>query len=462
MTSTLRVPEAKPASTGNRPSLVYDNTHWHVLAATWLGELFDGMDASIYVLTLYPALSELLNTQSHVEIAPIGAAIMAIFIIGWTLGGMVFGTLADYIGRSRTMVITILLYAICTGLCALSHNWVELAIYRFFVGFGIGGEIGIGAVMISECWKGRSRAHAAGILASSFACGYLVAALLNLSIGQFGWRCLFFAGIAPALVTLYIRSHVKEPEQFLLMQALKKSLRSRRRSDLTKDEQELIGFTFPRMFAGTNLRSTMVVIGLATPAIVGYWAVLSWIPAWINQLVPGGAITERSTAAVVMNLGAICSTVSAGIIVSAIGRRSAFKVASAGALLCCLILFGTVSQFGPAFIILSFFLGAFASLPFALLFVYVPELFDASIRSTAFGFSVTVGRFFAAAAAIAGGQLIAYFGGSYPAAGMTVGMIYIVGLIVSFFMPITSGRVQFALSTAAPGRERRSIETMHE
>jgi MFS family permease len=452
MTNAVVATEKQPCSAGtDGPAIAQDSARWHVLGATWLGELFDGMDASICVLTLVPALSELLGTQSHVEIAPVGAAIMATFIIGWTIGGMVFGALSDYIGRSRTLTITILLYAVCTGLCALSHNWMELAFYRFLVGCGIGGEIGIGAVMVAECWRGRSRVHAAGVLASSFAFGYLVAAVLNLCLGGFGWRWLFVAGIAPALVTLYIRSHVKEPEQFVLMNALKKSLRARRRSDLTGEEKDLIAFTFPKMFAGANLRNTLVVIGLATPAIVGYWAVLSWIPSWINQLVPGGAIAERSAAAVAMNLGAICSTLSAGMIVSKVGRQSAFKIASAGALLSCLLLFGTVSQFGAAFILLVFLLGAFACLPFALLFVYVPELFDASIRGTAFGFSVTVGRIVAAAATIAGGQLIAFFGGSYPAAGMTVGMIYILGLAVSFVMPMTSGKVEFTLNKTGSG-----------
>src|SRR5271170_5859318 len=113
-------------------------SQWHVLLATWLGEMFDGMDASIFVLVLFPALSELLNTKSHSIVGLHGSYILATFMVGWAIGGIGFGILADYIGRARTLVYTILLYAIFTGLCALSHNWQEMAIYRFLVGCGIG------------------------------------------------------------------------------------------------------------------------------------------------------------------------------------------------------------------------------------------------------------------------------------------------------------------------------------
>src|SRR5262249_39925018 len=183
----------------------------HVLLAAWLGELFDGMDASIYVLVLFPALSELLNTTSHSSVGLVGSVILAIFMLGWACGAIVFGILSDYIGRARVMVLTILVYALCTGLCALSHNWWELAFYRFLVGCGIGGEISIGAVMLAESWKGRARLHATAIMSTSFGFGYLSAALINLALGHLGWRWLFVVGIAPALLTVYIRAKLREP-----------------------------------------------------------------------------------------------------------------------------------------------------------------------------------------------------------------------------------------------------------
>ena len=114
--------------------------NFHVLLATWLGTLFDGMDCSIYILTLYPSLSELLGTTSHATVGSYGALLLALFMFGWAAGAVVFGMCADRIGRSKTLVLTVLLYAFCTGLCAICQTWQELALCRFFVGCGIGGE----------------------------------------------------------------------------------------------------------------------------------------------------------------------------------------------------------------------------------------------------------------------------------------------------------------------------------
>lgn len=421
------------------------NSKWHVLLATWLGELFDGMDASIFVLVLFPALSELIGSSSHATVGVYGSVILAIFMIGWAVGAIVFGTVADYIGRSKTMMITILLYAICTGLCALSHNWWELAIYRFLVGCGIGGEISIGAVMVSEFFRGRSRLHAVAFLSTSFGCGYLIAALLNFVLGPIGWRWLFVAGVAPALVTVYIRAKLREPEQFLAVQKLKSQLRAKPKAALTREESSLLGFTLPKLFLPENRCRVALVVGLASTAIIGYWAVLSWIPAWVNQLTGSNAVNERSQTAIIMNLGAILAAAAGGWILEKFGRRNAFRFTFAGALASCMAMFLTVKSFSTVLLSLVFFVGAFATLPFVFLFTYVPELFNANIRGTAFGFSVQLGRIFAACAAIAGGQIISLFGGSYAIAGACVASIYILGFLCTYFMPQTSGEVEIGI-----------------
>ncbi len=432
------------AADGQRPA----RAQLHVLLATWLGELFDGMDASIYVLVLFPALSELLNTTSHSNVGIVGSVILAIFMLGWACGAIVFGILADYIGRARTMVLTILVYALCTGLCALAHNWWELAFYRFLVGCGIGGEISIGAVMLAECWKGRARLHATAIMSTSFGFGYLTAALLNLAIGHLGWRWLFVVGIAPALLTVYIRAKLREPEQFQAVQKVKKQLRQKPKSELTPSEKHLLSFTLPEIFAPHTIAKTLTVIALASTAIIGYWAVLSWIPAWINQLTGTLAVHERSTAAIALNLGAILAAGLGGVVIDRLGRPLAFRFAFIGALLSCIGMFLSVKAFGPALLCWAFVVGGFATMPFVFLFIYVPELFDTRIRGTAFGVSVQLGRIFAAAAAVAGGQLIAVFGGSYALAGASVATLYTVGILVSFFLPKSTGEVSADIDPA--------------
>lgn len=422
-----------------------NGNRWHVLLATWLGELFDGMDASIFVLVLFPALSELLQTQSHAAVGATGSIMLSLFMVGWAVGAFFFGIVADHIGRSRTLLITIWLYAICTGLCALCQSWMELAACRFLVGCGIGGEISIGAVMLAESWHGRARVHALSALATSFGAGYLIAALLNYVLCPLGWRWLFVAGVAPALITIYVRAKLKEPDSFVALQNKKDKLKGKSAHELSKEEKEMLIHPLVKLFRKEHLISILTVIGLASTAIVGYWAVLSWIPAWVNQLTGTQAVMERSQTAIVMNIGAIIASALGGLAVEKFGRRNSFRICFVGALISCLAMFLGVKSFGIFLLTSVFFVGAFATMPFVLLFIYVPELFSAEIRGTAFGFSVQVGRVFAACAALAGGQVIQNFGGSYACAGVSVSLFYLLGIACTFFMPQTDSDSQTAL-----------------
>jgi MFS family permease len=421
------VGQSSPEAVADGPS------RWHVLLATWLGEMFDGMDASIFVLVLFPALSELLNTKSHSVVGVHGSYILATFMVGWALGGIVFGVLADQIGRARTLVYTILLYAVCTGLCGLSHTWQEMAFYRFLVGCGIGGEISIGGVLMAECWRGKSRLHATGAMCTSFGFGYIVAALLNLVLGSIGWRWLFLAGVVPAILTAYIRAKLKEPAQFELMREYKKRLRAKPKGELTDEEAALLKPTLPQVFSKENLGRTVLSMCLASTAIVGYWAVLAWIPPWINQLTGGAAVQERSMAAIALNLGAIVSAFLTGAFVIGLGRRATFAMYYVGALACCLGMFLSTKSFGMPLVAWCFAVGFFAVGIFTTLFIFVPESYETKLRATAMGFCIQVGRLAAAAAALTGGQLIAMFGGSYAMAGAAVSLFYLVGIVASMF-----------------------------
>ena len=179
------------------------------------------MDATIYALVLHPALHELLRAQaggasvSQEAIGWYGGIIFSIFLIGWAIGGVLFGVLADRFGRTRTLVFTILIYALFTGMAALSANWWQLALYRFLTALGIGGEWAAGAALVAEVWPEEQRAKAAGILQSAWAAGFFIAALVNLLMRESGWRPIFLVGIAPAMVALFVRLWVKEPERWV-------------------------------------------------------------------------------------------------------------------------------------------------------------------------------------------------------------------------------------------------------
>lgn len=417
-------------------------SRWHVLLATWLGAFFDGLDATIYVMVLFPALSELLKTNSHSEVGVIGSYVLALFMVGWAVGAVVFGILADHIGRARTLTLTILLYAICTGLCATAHSWQELGFYRFLVGCGIGGEVGIGGVMLAECWKGRARLYAMGTMVSAFGVGYLATSLLNLGLGGYGWRWLFVVGVVPALMTFYLRAKLKESREYEFLAEVKKRARLKAPAERTVSEAEMLRPTLPELFTSENIRKTFIIVAMASSAIMGYWAVLSWIPAWVNQITGTAAVAERSATTIALNLGLVCSAVVGGYYVRVLGRSLVFRLGSLASFLCCAIMFTTVKSFGTALLTWAFWTGFFTISPFVVLFIYVPELFETRIRGTGFGFSYNLGRVFAAVAALCGGQLIGAFGGSYAMAGACVASVYLIGVVASFFMPRTSGEVE--------------------
>lgn len=418
----------------DEPAQTPKSCKWHTLAATWLGAFFDGFDATIFVMVLVPALSELLKTKEQAQIGWIGSVIMAVFMLGWAIGAVVFGIMSDYIGRARTLTITILTYAIFTGLCAIANSWQEMAVYRFLVGCGIGGEIGIGGVLLSECWSGRSRLHVLSFMLSAVGVGYLATALLNLVVGTGGWRSLFWVGIAPALLTLYLRSHLNESSEFEFLKEAKRRAQLKTSSERTVQEKELLEFPFPRLFSTENIRNTLVVVAMASSAIMGYWAVLAWVPSWVTQVVGTVATGERSSATIAMNLGLVVACIVGGHIVSLLGRKLTFRIGCGGSFLCCLGMFGTVKSFGTSLLCWAFATGFCSVLPFIVLFIYIPELFDARIRGTAFGFSYNSGRILAAGAAICGGQLIGTFGGSFGLAAMSVSTVYLIGIAASFFM----------------------------
>src|SRR3989454_1444530 len=192
---------------------------WQVLVVAWLGWVFDSMDAMIYALVLQPALHDLLQAASggapvsNSDIGRYGGIVFSIFLVGWAIGGVLFGVLADYVGRTKTLIATILIYAVFTGMAALSQDWWHLAIYRFLTALGIGGEWAAGASLVAEVWPEEKRAKAAGILQSAWAAGFFLAALFNLLLRGYGWRVLFVVGVVPAHRAFFFPLWGKAPER---------------------------------------------------------------------------------------------------------------------------------------------------------------------------------------------------------------------------------------------------------
>lgn len=195
-----------------------DITHyqWIVLLMTCLGLVFDLMDSNLLGVAMSPALRDLLGPRASTQnVGWYGGILTTVFLIGWSLGGILFGIYADYFGRKSALMITILIFSVFTGLSTFSHSWWEFALYRFITALGIGGEWGAGTALLVETWPERARVKGAVILQGSSMFGGLFAALINLFVGAYSWRYLFLVGAFPGFLLLGLRFWVKESDRWL-------------------------------------------------------------------------------------------------------------------------------------------------------------------------------------------------------------------------------------------------------
>jgi MFS family permease len=410
---------------------------WLVLFVAWLAWVFDSMDSTIYALVLQPALHDLLRATGGGPVTAevigwYGGIIFSIFLIGWAIGGVLFGILADHFGRTKTLVFTILIYAAFTGLAAMSQTWWQLALFRFLTALGIGGEWAAGAALVAEVWPEDKRTKAAGLLQSAWAAGFFVVAILNLLLRNCGWRPIFVVGVAPALVALLVFLWVKEPERWVKARAEERSAGGVRRLKLTE------------LFAPGLLRATLVGSGLAFVAVFGLWGATNWTPTLIRAL-PGlqglnaSELTSRvSYATMLLNVGALAGYLSFGPLADRVGRRLVFALMCAGSLVMLPVTFLTPRTYVQVLLLLPL-LGFFNNGIFSGFPIYLPELYPTRIRATGAGFCFNIGRVLAATGPFVTGCLVTALG-SFGRAASAVAVIYLVGLLILPFAPETKGR----------------------
>jgi MFS family permease len=399
-----------------------------VLVVAWLGWIFDSMDATIYNLVLTPALRELLGPRGSPEnIGWYGGIILAIFLVGWAVGGVLFGMLADYLGRARTLVVTILIYALFTGLAALAHSWWELCIYRFLTALGIGGEWAAGATLVAEVLPERLRVKGAGVLQSAWGAGYFLAAGVSALLSRYSWRAMFLVGIVPAVVALYVRLKVREPERW-------------REARASAGER----LTLWELFTPEHRRDTLVGSALAFVAVFGLWGATNWTPTLVREMLeplgrsPAQITKLVSYAVMCLNAGAIVGYFSFPPLAEWIGRRAAFLWMMLGAAVTLPATFLLPDSYSRALLILPA-LGFFTNGIFSGFPVYLPELYPTRIRATGAGFCFNAGRVLAASSPFLTGYLVVHLG-TFARAASSVAVIYVLGTAVLLFARETKGQ----------------------
>jgi MFS family permease len=347
------------------------------------------------------------------------------------VGGIVFGVAADYLGRARTLVITILIYAVFTALAALSHSWWELAIYRFLTALGIGGEWAAGATLVAEVWPESLRVKGAGLLQSAWGAGYFLAAAFNLLLSAHSWRVMFLVGLAPAVVALLVRLKVREPDRWVEV----------RRGEQAEGLQPL---TLRQLFRPRVRRDTLVGTALAFVAVFGLWGATNWTPTLIRELLAPRGLDEVSTvrlvsyAAMSLNAGAIVGYLVFAPLADWLGRRGAFLVMLLGSAAALPAAFLLPSAYSTALVLLPA-LGFFSNGIFSGFPIYLPEIFPTRIRATGSGFCFNAGRVLAAVGPFLTGTLVAYLG-TFARAASSIAFIYLLGIIALFFARETKGK----------------------
>jgi MFS family permease len=495
--------------------------HWFVLIVAALGWLFDCLDQQLFILARPQAMAELLDPQSFKD-STLPPALLAIrdlqpdvstpekkrfwnstfgdistsvFIAGWATGGLIFGMLGDRIGRARTMLITILMYSICTGLSALSLSVYDFAFYRFLTGLGVGGEFAVGVALVAEVMPTRARPNALTFLQALSAFGNISAALINWQLGitegeglpTSPWRIMFCIGALPALLALVIRRRLKEPERWEQVShegAVKKQLGS-----------------YAELFGDPTWRKhALLGLALACSGVIGLWAVGFYTPDLIRQVqtkpltqsvyereiasakkagdatrtaqleqiyslwkegndaeaptamadvkkkvdqeIKGTLSTYQSITSIAINVGAFFGMYSFGLLAQRIGRKPTFAIALAAAFVSTVFVFWQLQELWQIFVFvpvmgfcqLSLF-GGYA--------MYFPELFPTRLRSTGTSFCYNVGRFVAAFGPLVKIALNYAFSGTESPlryAGMTMCAVFLIGFFVLPFLPETKGK----------------------
>ena len=415
---------------------VVERKQWNTLFASNLGWMFDGYETYALILTVGVALRQLLEPAQYPQIPTYAGVVIGLTLLGWGIGGMIGGILADYIGRKRTMIFAILAYSITTGLSAFAWNWESFAVLRLVVGIAIGSEWATGTSIVAELWPDRARGKAAGLMQCGLGIGFFVASLVWLFVGTHGpdaWRYMYFIGILPALFTLWIRRGIPESEKWQHANDLRRAAR---------ESGQRMRFTLVELFSLPEVRRrTIFAFLMSLTTTLTWWGISAWLPPYVASVAAKAGLPGpqwASYAGMAYNVGAILGYIGLGFFADVWGRKPVTLAFVVIAWLTTPVVFLWTHDLGLLLLAAAlngfFSLGLYSWMP-----VWLPELFPTRIRATGVAFVFNSPRFIAWLGPIMAGWLVANFGG-YSKAAMTMALIYAIGLLAVPFLPETRGK----------------------
>jgi len=418
-----------------------------------LAWLFDCLDQQVFNLSRDGAVEDLLTDKTKsIELA---AYTTSFFLVGWAIGGLIFGALGDRFGRARILTVSLLIYSLCTGLNCFTVTYSEFCACVFFTGLGVGGVFGLSVALVADSMPEASRAPALGLLQSLSSWGNITAGLLGMSIGllaagsllPFGlkaWQAMFLAGALPALICVFILARLKEPEKWRLASAAGK------RSGVKFGSYAAL-LRHPKWS-----KHAWLGLILCSSGIVGLWGIGNFHPKIVSSIIqthlaatgltPAAIASKKaywtSVGLLLQNIGGFFGMLSMAKFAQVKGRKPAFALALSLSFVCTLLVFKFLREIDQIYWMLPI-MGFGQYSVFGVYAIYLPELFPISLRSTGTSFCYNFGRLVAASAPFTIGRITKSLGGNiegFRTAGMWVSLVLLLGIFVLPFLPETKGQ----------------------
>ncbi|CAN5543406.1 MFS transporter [soil metagenome] len=388
--------------------------HWLLFVICVLSNVFGGTVSTLMSVYLPIVAKDLLGEVDIDNLSFISAYVNSVFILGWAIGGMAWGILSDRIGRSRAMVLSIGSYGLFTILTGFTNSWELIMLCRFLSGFGVGGVLVVTPTILSEVWPEKSRGIFIGVLSIGFPIGIFSAGLIDYLVSN--WHEAFFVGMIPLGLSVVGVFSLRESEKWVK----------------TKNEE---GVQKPGIMFDKSHRNNLLV-GSVTfgTMLIGLWGIFSWLPTWVQTIIPpgGDGQHERGLSMMVLGAGGLIGGFLSGWLSKGVGNRRAMMLCFAVCFAMSFLLFKVNSVFSNIIYIEIALLALFFGASQGVLSAYIPELFPSTIRATATGFCFNIGRFVTATVVFFVGALVVILGG-YGNAIFTFSLVFVIGLIATFY-----------------------------
>jgi MFS family permease len=393
----------------------FSRYQWTVFLVVWLGWALDATDFNLFSIVLRPALTELLGGQPSIaEIGKVGGYLSMVGLLGWALGGFLFGVIADYIGRVRALAISILLFSVFTACQGFAQDTLQLGIFRFLGGLGTGAEIVVGIPLVAEAFAENHRAKVLGVMMTGGAFGSIIGGQVFNLVGPYGWRYVFFVGIAPALLLLLIRRGMHEPQHFHAVRERRAAVKAAG-AQANEMDREFMRFVPVQLFTRDNWFSTVVGLLFCVGTLLSIWTSVIWLPTIQSYMLQKGGITGAAAIPYVGNglmlwgIGGMFGYATFGFLADHFGRRPTIVFYNVGAIASGLVLYlalGTYDYYPYMLVVFGYFVfGVFSGHA-----IYMPELFPTHVRATALAFCNGTGRIITSFGPLVAGLLVVPFG----------------------------------------------------